>query len=320
MRRSFAMVTALTVFVLVGVGGPAHAKVPGPNGRIAFARYDPGLDDTVTYTMNPDGNRVRQLFPGASDSPHWSPDGRELTVGARCTDGAENCAATIVDPDTGAFRQLRFPDPTLETFCGIWSADGKRLACEGHGMGDPTRNGIYTIRVSDGRGLRRVTSNPGGDDSPIDYSPDGSRIVFGRTDPNGPPGANQALFVVNVSGSGLHQVTPWGFSDDDGSWSPDGTRIVFEHFGSLYTVRPDGSHLSKISLRTGSSATAFTAFDAGWSPDGTKIVFSLRFKTAPNTVREGIATANVDGTDVQLVTTSPTTDHKGDWGPHPLAS
>jgi Tol biopolymer transport system component len=210
------------------------------------------------------------------------------------------------------------PDPNLSTGCDIWSPDATRFACE-VGSEDDSRNGIYTIRTSDGQGLRRTTSNPYGDDIPIDYSPDGRRIVFGRTDPNGPPGANQALFVVNLNGSGLHRITPWGFSDDDGSWSPDGTRIAFEHFGSLYTVRPDGSHLSKISLHTSSSTTAFTAFDAGWSPDGTKIVFSLRFQTAPNTVREGIATANADGDDVQLLTTSPTTDDKAEWGPRPVA-
>jgi Tol biopolymer transport system component len=309
---------ALTALGLVGSVGPVDAKVPGPNGRIAFARFDPELGDSATYTMDPDGSDVRQLFPGASGNPRWSPDGSKITVGASCVDGGENCAATIVDPDTGAFRQLRFPDPTLETFCSVWSADGRRLACEGHGIADESRNGIYTIRTSDGRGLMRITSNPGGDDSPIDYSPDGKRLVFSRTDPSGPSGSNQALFIVNVNGTGVHRITPWGFSDDDGSWSPDGTRIVFEHFGSLYTVVPDGGGLSKVSLDTKSSTTAFTAFDAGWSPDGTKLVFSLRTKTGSGSVQEGIATANADGSDVQLVTISPTRDEKADWGPHPI--
>ena len=305
-----------SVMVFICVCGSAAAKVPGPNGRIAFARFDPALGDSVTYTMNPDGSDVRQLFPGASGSPRWSPDGSEVSVGAPCVDGGENCAATIVEPDTGAFRQFTFPDPTLETFCSVWSADGTRLACEGHGLSDDNRNGIYTIRASDGRGLIRITSNPGGDDNPIDYSPNGSWIVFSRTDPNGPPGANQALFVTNVNGGGLHRITPWGFSDDDGNWSPDGSRIVFEHVGSLYIVRPDGSNLRRIPLQTGASTTAFAAFDAGWSPDGTRIVFSLWMKTGPNTVEEGIATANVDGSDIHLLTVSPTRDEKGDWGPH----
>jgi Tol biopolymer transport system component len=320
MRRPFAIVVTAMMFGPIGVGGSAEAKVPGPNGQIVFARFDPSLDDTVTYAMNPDGSHVRQLFPGASEGPHWSPDGSKVALLSCLDPPVCRTAAVIVDPDTGAYRGLPMPDPGLFTACVQWSADGRRLACEGIGESDPSRNGIYTIRTSDGRGLTRITSNPGGDDIPIDYSPNGRRIVFARTDPNGPPGANQALFVVSVNGSGLHRITPWGFSDDDGSWSPDGTEIVFEHLGSLYTVHPDGSQLSKISLQTGSSTTAFTAFDAGWSPDGTKIVFSLRFRSAPNTVEEGIAIANADGSGVRLLTRSPTRDEKADWGPHPIAS
>ena len=147
---------------------PAQAKVPGPNGRIVFSRVL--QHDTVTYTVNPDGSHMQQLFAGFSGFPRWSPDGSQVSLLAPCTDGEENCAATIVDPDTGTFREFKWPDPALETHCGFgWSPDGTQLACESFGVTDPSRNGIYTIRASDGRGLSRVTSNPGGDDIPGDY-------------------------------------------------------------------------------------------------------------------------------------------------------
>ena len=311
-RTSVLVVAALTMLGLVGAGGAAQSKVPGPNGRIAFARFDPSLGDTVTFTMNPDGSHLRRLFPGASGNPRWSPDGSNVTVGARCVNGAENCAATIVDPDTGTFRQLKFPDPTLETFCSVWSADARRLACESHGISDPSRNGIYTIRTSDVRGLKRITSNPGGGDSPIDYSPDGKRLVFSRVDPNRPARANSALFVVNLDGSGVRRITPWGFSDDDGSWSPDGTRILFGTRGSLYTVHPDGSGLVRIDLAT---SGYLNAFDAGWSPDGAKIIFSL-FTAASGQV--DLYIANTDGGDLHQVTNDSPPEEKADWGPHPI--
>ena len=95
---------------------------------------------------------------------------------------------------------------------------------------------------------------------------------------------------------------------------------MFEHLGSLYTVHPDGTGLVKIPLQTGSATTARPAFDPGWSPDGTKLVFSINTKTSDGATQEGIATANADGSDVQMITTSPTRDHKADWGPHPLAT
>jgi len=54
-------------------------------------------------------------------------------------------------------------------------------------QGDPSLNGIYTIRAFDGGDLTRLTVSPyppqgdfGGGDIPGDYSPDGSQFVFMR--------------------------------------------------------------------------------------------------------------------------------------------
>ena len=318
MRKLIALGLLAGVAALAALAAmPADAKVPGPNGRIAFARFDPVLDGSVTYTANPDGSQVKQLFiPGHSEAPRWSPDGSQIAVTAACTDGEENCAVTIVDPDTGTFRQLKMADPTLFTGCIVWSPDSRRLACEGFGEPDPSRNGIYTIRSSDGGGLTRLTNAEGGDDNPLDYSPDGKQIVFGRFDvPNRPASANSALFVVDVDGGGVRRITPWGYSDNQGSWSPDGTKIAFEHLGSLFVVHPDGTGLAKIPLAIGSRSRAG---DFAWSPDGSRIVFLLFTRTGPRSFQEGIATANADGSNVKRVTNSPTFDHQADWGPHPL--
>jgi Tol biopolymer transport system component len=300
--------------------------------------------DTVTYTVNPDGSHVRPLFTvDFSGSPHWSPDGSEVAILSAAGMPCCTVSAVIVNPDTGGYRVLPMQEPdTLFTSCVVWSADGSRLACEGQGQSDPSLNGIYTIRASDGGDLERVTSIPGGDDIPIDYSPDGKQIVFSRSNPVGsqPCAAkNSALFVVNVDGTGLRQITPGGFCDDDGSWSPDGKEIAFATTssvtcpptpspptrvgcrlgGKLFVVHPDGTGLTKVPLGT----RAF-AGDVSWSPDGTKIAFLLSTPVASpsggpsSNFQEGIATANANGSDVQQVTTSPTFDQKTDWGPHPL--
>jgi dipeptidyl aminopeptidase/acylaminoacyl peptidase len=207
---------------------PAGGKAPGPNGRIAFARFDAALDGLVTYTANPDGSHVQRLFTGGhSEAPHWSPDGVQVAVLAACTDGEENCAFTIVDSDTGAFRQVKMLDPTLLTACIVWSPDSQRLAYEGLGEPDPSRNGIYTVRSSDGSGLTRMTSNPGGEDLPGDYSPQGERLVFARFDQNEDP---VGLYVVKTDGSQLRPITPPGTLislSSPGDWSPQGNEILF---------------------------------------------------------------------------------------------
>jgi TolB protein len=293
---------------------PGMATTPGPNGQIVFERFDPAIQDDATYIVNADGSHERRLFPGQSSLPRWSPDGSLVAFDSGAGVGCPPCSSTIImNPDTGSYRVIAPPDPALATDCAIWSPDARRLACD-TGSPDGTADGVYTMRTSDGGGLTRVTNAGGMEDIPIDYSPDGRQIVFGRADREDHHCTTRsALYVVNVDGSGLRRITPWGFCDDDGGWSPDGTTIVFGNDGSLFTVHPDGTGLAKIALKTGNQNTAFNAFDVGWSPDGTRIVFSHSTKSG----LEGIYTAKPDGTDVQAVTTSPTRDSKVDWGSHP---
>jgi len=66
--------------------------------------------------------------------------------------------------------------PGMALFCGVWSPDGARLACEGFGGDDGSLNGVYTLRSSDGGDLQRVT-RAAFDDCPADYSPNGHRLL-----------------------------------------------------------------------------------------------------------------------------------------------
>jgi Tol biopolymer transport system component len=319
--------TLLALALAAVVVLPAAAKVPGQSGRIAFARVvNPDTGDSITYTANPDGSQMQQLFSADfSDAPHWSPDGSLVAVnsglGIPCP---PTCTGNtvIVNPDTGDYRVIT-PEgfPAISNFCTIWSPDATQFACDGENDNDPSVNGVYRIRSSDGGGLTRITNAGGAIDIPIDYSPDGKQIVFGRLGENHSCGTSNALYVVNVDGSGLHRITPGGFCDDDGSWSPDGSEIAFEHRGSLFVVHPDGSGLAKIPLATNSRAFAG---DFSWSPDGERIAFLLFTPTSSPSggphanFQEGIATANADGRDVQMATTGSTFDHEADWGSHPL--
>ncbi|HWI00349.1 MAG TPA: hypothetical protein VNT27_08450 [Propionibacteriaceae bacterium] len=230
-------------------------------------------------------------------------------------------AAHLIDFDTGHFRELAPPDSTLETHCGFsWSPDGQRLSCESFGMTDPSRNGIYSIRSSDGGGLTRITSNPGGDDIPGDYSPDGKRLVFARSHQDAPLG----IFVTKLDGGGLKQITPSGMNVDGhfgGVWSPQENRILFvartdrDHLRTIWVVSADGSGLHQLSIRPscgGASSDARSAdcFYPGWSPDGTKIVFTR----VTNGTESNIDTVNEDGSGLFRVTKTGEADQP-DWGP-----
>jgi TolB protein len=327
MRTRLLLVALAAIGVAVALTAiPAAAKVPGSNGRILYGVVDPNLGDTVIYTANPDGSHAQQLGPPVtSECPNWSPDGTQI---ATC-DGPGS--AVIFNADDGSSRVVPEPDPAnLFLPCAGWTPDGQRLTCEGFGQTDQSLNGIYTIRASDGGGLTRITSNPGGDDTPGDYSPDGTQLVFLRNDPTQPacpprlfwkcPTPDSALFIVNLASGAVRQITPWGLANTPGSWSPDGTKILFTggasrfgDAGSLYVVHPDGSGLARITL-TGTNSNSGVQ-GAGWSPDGAKILLELK---NPSTLDEEVYTANADGSDLQQVTTNAEDVGWLDWGTHPL--
>jgi hypothetical protein len=171
------------------------------NGQIAFARFNPVLGDTQLYVVNPDGNGERLAQPSTDtlECPQWSPDS---TLISGCG-GPPGCASLLWNPDNSTSHCVPSNPAEANLFfpCGTWSSDGSRLYCEGFGLTDPSLNGIYSVRTSDGGDLRQVTSTPGGDDIPGDASPNGDKLVFNRT-------ASDALFVVNANGTGLKQITP----------------------------------------------------------------------------------------------------------------
>jgi dipeptidyl aminopeptidase/acylaminoacyl peptidase len=305
------LLLSLVAFVAVH---PAWAKVPGPNGRIAFDRFDPAINDTVVFTANPDGTDQVQLLPHAA-IPRWAPDGSKISVGVTNPVGLIRTAT--LNPDGSGFTLLDNPDPTLNLGCAAWSSDGARLACEGWDDVHPNRTpGLFTIRSSDGGDLVRLTANPyGGHDIADDYSPDGTRIVFTRENP--PLQGTQALFVVNKDGTGLRQLTPWGLdSSYSAGWSPDGSKIVFAGAsnrpkGPLWVINPDGTVLKKIFQDTqGGIADRPT-----WSPDGTKILFA-RHPAPRQGGQENLYTINPDGMGLTQVTNDPYEEDFSDWGPY----
>lgn len=323
-RVVLLLIPTLAAFASIVAGATGGTSSSGDE-RIVFAREMPrGSNETFTYTANTDGSGMKRLFrSGASGSPRWSPDGRRVAVLAGCTDGSENCAFTIVDADTGRIRQVKMRDPDLFTGCVVWSPDAKRFACEGFGATDPFRNGVYTLRTSDGGGLVRVTRNTFGYDSPGDYSPRGTQLVFARFRKDDKP---LGLFIVGTNGGQMRRIAPPAPQLSSGDWSPSGNWILFarrlnaQAHNSLWAVRPNGRGLHEIRLQGvppcgGQLGTAGArgCIHPRWSPDGTKIIFGIATPKGQGEV-ETIYIANADGSGVTQVTRGGWEDEAPDWG------
>jgi TolB protein len=323
MRRVRVPAIALiTLLMIASGGGQAGAKAGGSNGRIAFGRFDPAVGDQVVYTVEPDGSDLRQISEGAAEVPRWSPDGEELAT----------AGLTIYRADGSGSRTLPVPSgftPDASIFgCNVWSPDGARLACEVLDFEHPERNGIYTLRSTDGGGLRRVTTSPDGDDIPGDFSPAGSRITFLHQDLSRPGNVSWALFIVGVDGSAKRRLTPWGSLDEGrgyaptGSWSPNGRWIAYAARGRVYVIHPDGSGLTQVAIDTG--GVRYGALFPTWSPDGSRLVLTLYLD---GTYGKNVYTMRSDGSDLRQVTTAlPGSLEVGegdefvDWGPQVAAS
>lgn len=295
-----------------------HAKATpsGAGELIAFSRFVvPDAFEPDLYAVGPDGGEPK-LLTSSGEYPHWSPDGSVLAFESCPNPPHCTTAVELFDRSTGDVHGLKMPNPKLSTTCTIWAPSGRKLACQGNSRADPRRNGVYTIRASDGKGLTRMTRHPGGLDIPLAYSPDGSQLLLARTKSarsRALESADQALFVAPISGGQPHQITPWGYTDDYASWSPDGRTIVFGTKGALYHVNPQGHGLAKIALKLPDGSSAQTAFDVSFSPGGDRIVFSM------GNSHPGLYTARSDGADVMKLTDSPGGDHHANWSAAPAS-
>ena len=112
-----------------------------------------------------------------------------------------------------------------------WSPSGRQLAfasVNDRGNEKPVGGRALYVVGLDGANLRRVTPWALGAGDRPDWSPDGTRILF-RTGSNREGGFGANLYTVRPDGTGLRQVTHIARSHRvlPGSYSPDGTSIVF---------------------------------------------------------------------------------------------
>jgi Tol biopolymer transport system component len=140
----------------------------------------------------------------------------------------------------------------------------------------PTHLSLFVIDA-DGTNQRRV---PGcgkprwpscGDfnGSQIAWSPNGSELVLPR---------RRSLYVFNVDRGSFRRLTACGSGkcfDMHPTWAPNGRRILFVRYRtpfteSLWTVRPDGSGLTRLTRKLLGAAG-----NPVWTPDSRRIAFDV---------------------------------------------
>ena len=230
---ALALVTASTASVL--------ATPPGANGRLTFMRFDDNGQFQV-WVANQDMTQQVQITPGTSDGwfPSWSPDGTRIAFSSHSSDPDPNDDVEVIDvftmrPDGSDVRKITDSVGTSEK--PSWSPDGRWIVFSADRADYPRSQGIYLTR-SNGHGVpRRITTLPATSvwQELPKFSPDGRVIVFTeyRTvsvpqEGGGTVDTEQsALFTVRPDGTHVRRITPWDLNAGDADWSPDGRRLVF---------------------------------------------------------------------------------------------
>ena len=265
-----------------------------PDGSRILIRGDPDGDgDSDLFVMDADGSNRIQLtdWLGTELVEEWSPDGSRILIrGGPDGDGDGDGDLFVIDADGSSWIQLT-DWPGFES--GIWSSDGSRILIESDSDSTDWKEDVlfkeddlFVVDV-DGSNLVQLTDWPG-DEFGI-WSPDDARILIYRYlyDYNSdlhhwdPRAYNVDLFVVDVDGSNLVQLTDWP-DDEVGTWFPDGSRILvygnpkeeqifdgdfYGHDVDYYMVDVDGSNLVQLTDWPGVE-------QIDWSPDGSSMLIS----------------------------------------------
>lgn len=269
---------------------PASQNVVTPvvNGKITFAHM---VDHTWhLYIVNPDGSDQQEISTGSYAS--WSPDGTKLVVdrgeqGVFVMNADGLGAVKIADAGerpTPTSRYTLQTGPAIPPASPAWSPDGTK---------------ILIVRWAN--------------DPAVAYSKAQERAL-GNTLLTIVSGSSH-LFVMNADGTGMTQLTSGAVADFAGSWSPDGTQIVFTRNArdesGIFVMNTDGSNVHEL-LATGPGDVQTPP---SWSPDGSRILFTEWTGDNLADSRNGVYVMDADGSNVTRLSPEGAYDDAPEWSP-----
>jgi Tol biopolymer transport system component len=309
-----------------GPKGPIRAAAWSPDAkRVVFHRRVSVTPPTLVKMFSRNPNYELNL---TSMLPAFSPSGQQyLTMGR--APGSTVTALKVNTPET-AKSEVLYQDKTRNAFVGGWSPRGNKVAfslggyaaffdgfrSEFHKPADRVEGGAQLAIINaDGSGFEELTSGPDNNAFPS-YSPDGNRLVFRTFGANG-----QGLRIMNLETRAVTTLT----SDYDNFplWSPRGDLILFarqiDGAYDLFTIKPDGTSLKRLTSGKGNDAHMSWSFDGEWIAfASSRMGFKdeVAYTDAPQPYGE-IFVMRFDGTHLEQLTDNQWEEGTPGWHPAP---
>ena len=194
----------------------AHDLYPSwsPDGsQIVYQTNESGDQELMVININT--RETRMLTSNTCDDwgPTWSPDGEWVAYYSNC--GGERDVYKV--RWNGNDRQQLTSSSGAYSWFPSWSPDGKKITFTSN------RSGNYNIYVMDADGNNQQQLARG---CVSYFSPDGSQILYGIYCSD-----TDNLWMMNSDGSNQHPITEEQ-ECRNATWSPDGSKIVFEQSNS----------------------------------------------------------------------------------------
>jgi Tol biopolymer transport system component len=264
-----------------------------PGGtRVYITDVGPDCAPRLT-SVKPDGTDavVLPFDLRIGDGPFWwAPDGRHVAF-MRYHDLVpckHASAGLLYEPwvmDADGSHQHRLTADGSPT----WSADGGALVLLRASDPNAPADSLSVLDVA-GTVLASLGPEPGVSYETAVWSPDGTRLAFGRTEVN-----DWRLVVASQDLTGLRTLSPTGNALNAGPpvWSPDGSAILFSlqtaDVRNLFWIVGIDGQLPRLLSPDGVNEVG-----AAWSPSGSSIAVA-RDGAAPDGISPGVLVVDLGG-------------------------